>query len=102
LSVIGRRSGRESTRPVWFVRADEKLYLVPIDGTDSDWFRNLLAKPTVRLTVGGHELRTSATLITDGERVAEIVAAFRAKYGQANFERHYPKPDAAVELSLGS
>jgi hypothetical protein len=56
----------------------------------------------VRLTVGGHELRTSATLITDGERVAEIVAAFRAKYGQANFERHYPKPDAAVELSLGS
>jgi hypothetical protein len=34
LTVIGRTSGREISNPVWFVRDGEKLYLVPVKGSD--------------------------------------------------------------------
>jgi deazaflavin-dependent oxidoreductase (nitroreductase family) len=100
LTVAGRRSGRESTRPVWFVRANGKIQLVPIYGTDSAWYKNLVATPTVRLAVGGREVEARAIPVTDSRRVADITGAFRAKYGNENFERLYPKPDAAVEVSL--
>ena len=43
-------------------------------------------------------LETSA--VDDARRVSSIVDAFKAKYGTETFERLYPKPDAAVEVSL--
>src|SRR3954468_14414736 len=93
LTVTGRRSGRESTRPVWFVRDEEKLYLVPIYGVDSEWYKNVLARPNVRAAVQETELRAHAKPVADCGRVDEIVAAFRTKYGDASFDRYYPKPD---------
>jgi hypothetical protein len=39
LTVTGRRSGREISFPVWFVREGERLYLVPVTGSDSRWRR---------------------------------------------------------------
>jgi len=33
LTTTGRVSGRETSRPVWFVRRGEKLYLLPVTGT---------------------------------------------------------------------
>jgi F420H(2)-dependent quinone reductase len=53
----GRRSGRESTRPVWFVRDEAKLYLVPIYGVESEWYKNVLARPDVQVVAQGTELR---------------------------------------------
>ena len=35
LTVTGRRSGREITFPVWFAQDSDKLYLVPVRGSDS-------------------------------------------------------------------
>src|SRR3954447_14966882 len=100
LTVVGRRSGRESTRPVWFVREDRRVYLVPIYGTDSAWYKNVLDTPAVRLDVAGRELAASATPVIDADRLAAVVDAFKAKYGDASFERHYPHPNAAVEIAL--
>jgi hypothetical protein len=37
LSVSGRTFGREISNPLWFVREGEKLYLVPVRGSDADW-----------------------------------------------------------------
>jgi deazaflavin-dependent oxidoreductase (nitroreductase family) len=100
LTVVGRRSGQESTRPVWFVRAEGKVQLVPIHGTDSSWYRNIEAAPTVRLAAGGREVEATAIPVSEARRVSEIVDAFKAKYGSDTFERLYPKSDAAVEVSL--
>ena len=100
LTVVGRRSGKASTRRVWFVRAEGKVQLVPIHGTDSDWYRNVEAAPTVRLGAGGRDVEARAIPVDDAQRVASIVDAFKAKYGTETFERLYPKPDAAVEVSL--
>ena len=45
LSVIGRKSGRTISIPVWFVPEGEKLYLLPVQGSDTQWHQN----PTVRI-----------------------------------------------------
>jgi hypothetical protein len=42
LSVIGRKSGRTISIPVWFVLEDEKLYLLPVQGSDTQWYKNVL------------------------------------------------------------
>ena len=38
LTTTGRVTGKPISCPVWFVRRGEKLYLVPGDGTGSQWY----------------------------------------------------------------
>jgi hypothetical protein len=40
LSVIGRKSGKTISIPVWFVLEGEKLYLLPVQGSDTQWYKN--------------------------------------------------------------
>jgi deazaflavin-dependent oxidoreductase (nitroreductase family) len=102
LTVTGRTSGRESSRPVWFVQEGESLYLVPISGSDSNWYRNLLKTPAVRLSAGDAELSANATPIGDPAKVDEVVEKFRSKYGADKMEAYYSKLDAAVEVPVAS
>jgi hypothetical protein len=41
ISVIGRKSGRTISNPVWFVFEGNKLYL-PVQGSDTQWYKNVL------------------------------------------------------------
>jgi deazaflavin-dependent oxidoreductase (nitroreductase family) len=100
LTVTGRRSGREISNPVWFVRQGETLYLVPVRGSDADWFNNVLKTPTIRLAAAGTQLTASATPISDTGTIDQILDQFRAKYGADKVEAYYPKQDAAVEVPL--
>ena len=89
LTVTGRKSGRESSRPVWFVQE-----------ADSNWYRNLLKTPALRLAADGAELRTTCKPLDDPAAVNEVVERFRGKYGADQVEQYYPKQDAAVEIAL--
>jgi deazaflavin-dependent oxidoreductase (nitroreductase family) len=100
LTVTGRKSGREISMPVWFVREGEKLYLVPVNGSDSDWYKNVLKVPTIRLAAGRAQLSAPATAIPDPAEVSEILDKFRAKYGARDVAAYYPKQDAAVDVRL--
>jgi deazaflavin-dependent oxidoreductase (nitroreductase family) len=100
VTVTGRRSGRESTRPVWFVHEGDSLYLVPVSGTESNWYRNLLANPALRVQAGETELSADAIPIEDPDRVAEVVDRFRGKYGADKMETLYSRLDAAVEIPI--
>jgi deazaflavin-dependent oxidoreductase (nitroreductase family) len=100
LTVTGRKSGREISIPVWFVREGDKLYLVPVRGSDSDWYKNVLHEPTIRLTAGGAQRTARATPVTDAARVGQILDRFRARYGAQDVAAYYPKQDAAVEVPL--
>ena len=44
LTVRGRKSGLDISRPVWFVHEDDNLYLLPVQGSDTNWYRNVLKK----------------------------------------------------------
>jgi deazaflavin-dependent oxidoreductase (nitroreductase family) len=99
LTTTGRTTGRESSRIVWFVRHGETIDLLPVSGSDTQWYKNVLKTPTVRLSVGGAAQTANATALTDPDAVAGVVDRFRAKYGE-DVERYYPKRDVAVALEV--
>ncbi|MGC5031797.1 nitroreductase/quinone reductase family protein [Micromonospora sp. DT229] len=101
LTVTGRRTGRQIARPVWFVQDDDNVFLVPVTGSDTQWYKNVQQLPMVELAVDGASLSSSATPITDTRQVEDIVAMFRDKYGPDEFASRYPKHDVAVQVPLG-
>jgi deazaflavin-dependent oxidoreductase (nitroreductase family) len=101
LTVTGRKSGRESSRPIWFVEEGERLLLLPITGSDSNWYRNAVKNPKIRLAADGAELRASAKPIEDEARVADVVERFGEKYGIDRVREYYPKRNVALEVPIG-
>jgi deazaflavin-dependent oxidoreductase (nitroreductase family) len=100
ITVTGRKSGRHISNPVWFVQEGKKLYLVPVKGSESDWYRNTRKTPTIRLEAKGKTITASTTPITDAARVNEVVEKFRGKYGAEQVKNYYSKLDTAVEVPL--
>jgi deazaflavin-dependent oxidoreductase (nitroreductase family) len=99
-TVTGRTSGREISIPVWFVRDGETLYLVPVNGSDSDWYKNLLKTPRIRLAAETAQLEATVTPTSDTAKVERVLDKFRAKYGARDVQAYYPKQDVAVEVPL--
>jgi hypothetical protein len=100
ITVTGRSSGREISLPVWFVQAGDRLHLLPIHGSDSHWYRNLVQTPAIRVEADGAELNAAAAPITDDAKVSEVVNEFGAKYGADKVEAYYPKRNVAIEVPL--
>jgi deazaflavin-dependent oxidoreductase (nitroreductase family) len=100
LTVKGRVSGRPSTRPVWFVQEGDALYLLPVKGSASEWYQNVLKNPEVTLSANRVTWTAKATPITDPARVHEVVEKFREKYGAADVKKYYSKFDVAVKVPL--
>ena len=100
LSVKGRKSGRDIPRPVWFVHKGNTLYLLPVQGSDTNWYNNFLANQTLKISVSGEEIPARGKPITDSNRVDQIVGKFKSKYGQGDVKKYYPKHDVAVEVPL--
>jgi len=100
LTVTGRKSGRSISTPVWFVQEADKLYLLPVTGSDSSWYRNVVAKPTISLAAKGEKLSAQAKTVTDSKKVKEVVEKFRAKYGAGEIRKYYSKFDVCVEVTL--
>src|ERR687898_2691151 len=98
LSVKGRKSGRDIPRPVWFVHEGNTLYLLPVQGSDTNWYKNLLVDPTLKISANGVEISARGKLITDSNRVDEIVRKFKSKYGEGEVKKYYTKFDVAVEV----
>src|SRR5919108_2816238 len=96
ISVTGRKSGRIISIPVWFVSEDDKLYLLPVQGSDTQWYKNVLKKPSIRVDARGAEAKFNAVLITDAKQVSSVIEKFRAKYGAKDVKKYYSKFDVAV------
>jgi hypothetical protein len=101
LTTIGRVSGREISRPVWFVRRDQKLYLLPLTGSQSQWYKNLLKTPMIRLAADGTQYSAIGNPVTDKDEVGQVIDDFRATYGAREVAGYYTNPDVAVEVTLG-
>ncbi|HEV2731581.1 MAG TPA: nitroreductase/quinone reductase family protein [Terriglobales bacterium] len=96
ISVTGRKSGRTISIPVWFVLEDDKLYLLPVQGSDTQWYKNVLKKPSMRIDARGTKAELNAVPITDAKQVSSVVKKFRAKYGANDVKKYYSKFDVAV------
>jgi deazaflavin-dependent oxidoreductase (nitroreductase family) len=100
LTTVGRKSGRESSRPIWFVLEDDRVLLLPVSGSDSNWYRNVRETPSIELEAEGADYQATAETIEDQAEVDHVVDAFSAKYGAERVKEYYPKTDAAVEVRL--
>ncbi|MGD0688176.1 MAG: nitroreductase/quinone reductase family protein [Candidatus Bathyarchaeia archaeon] len=108
LTVKDQKTGRSSSRPVWFVMESEKLYLLPMTGSDSEWYKNILVNAEVQISarsplrvlgMKGRKL-TANTKPIQASEVADVVQKFKSKYGAAEISKTYSKLDAAVQVLI--
>src|SRR5258707_9763066 len=81
ISVIGRKSGQTISIPVWFVLDGEKVYLLPVQGSDTQWYKNVLKNPSIRIDARDVEAGFRAAANTEAKAVKSVVEKFREKYG---------------------
>ena len=103
ITVVGRESqGVPSPSPVWFVLEDGKLYLLPVSGSDTQWYKNVLREAVASSASMRAPTRLSSRVVpvTDPAQVASIVEKFRAKHGPSDVKKYYSKFDVAVIADL--
>jgi hypothetical protein len=101
LSVVGRNSGKTISNPVWFVAEGGTLYLLPVRGSDTQWYRNVVKNPWIRIDARGAEEKLRAVPITDPKILNSVIDKFREKYGAGDVKKYYSKFDVAVEVAIG-
>jgi hypothetical protein len=79
---------------------EDKLYLLPVRGSDTQWYKNMLKDPTIRVDVRGAEAKFQAIPITNQKLVLSVVDKFRAKYGAGDVKKYYSKFDVAVVAAM--
>ena len=101
ITVTGRKSGRTISIPVWFVLEDDTLDLLPVKGSETQWYKNVLKNPTIRIKAGGAESELRVIPVADAAQVSSVVEKFRGKYGANDVKKYYSKFDVAVVGPLG-
>jgi len=102
ITVTGRSSGRKIALPVWFVEDGKVLHLLPVKGSDTEWYKNLLKNRTIALAAKRAKWTArKVTLIKERARVRKVADMFRAKYGAGDVKKYYSKFDVAVRIPLG-
>ena len=100
LTVTGRKSGKPLPRPVWFVLRETELLLLPVTGTDSQWYKNFLRNPQVKLRSSEQSFNGKLRAITERNQVDEVIELFKGKYGSSDIKKYYPSPNVAASLQL--
>jgi deazaflavin-dependent oxidoreductase (nitroreductase family) len=100
ISVIGRKSGQKISVTVWFVLEGDKLYLLPVHGSETQWYKNVLKNRSIRIDARGAEAEFRAKPITDAQGVRSVVEKFREKYGATDVKRYYSKFDVAIVIEV--
>src|SRR5260221_5800751 len=104
LSVTGRKSGQTISQPVWFVfdvaLHDDKVYLLPVRGSDTQWYKNVLKNPSIRIDARSTHAEFQAAAITDRARGSSVVEKFRTNYGASDVKTYYSKFDVAVVAQM--
>jgi len=100
ITVRGRRTGRKITLPVWFVLEGGTMWLLPVTGSHSQWFRNVQADPTIVIRAGGRRGTVTGEPVIGRAPVRPVVERFREKYGRGDVSRYYGRFDAAVRIPL--
>lgn len=96
ITVTGRKSGRPISNPVWFVFEDGKLFLLPVKGSDTQWYKNVLQNRMIRIDARGAQAELQVVPTTEAKQVSLVVEKFRKKYGTGDVKKYYSKFDVAV------
>ncbi len=100
ITFKGRKTGRSYTTPVWFVHEGSRIYLLPVQGSATNWYKNVQRDPGIRLSIMGKSIQASVKLLTEPKPVEEVVDKFKTKYGAGEIMKWYKGFDVAVEVKM--
>jgi deazaflavin-dependent oxidoreductase (nitroreductase family) len=100
ITVTGRRTGRAITIPVWFVSDNQSIWLLPVSGSDTQWYQNLLKDSAIAIQAGDVRRDLRARLLKDERAASTVIEQFREKYSPEEIKRYYTRLDVAVEVPL--
>lgn len=83
---------------MWFVYEHNSLYLLPVHGSETNWYKNVLHDPEVKISVDGQQYNGNSKAIIDSDKVKEVVNKFISKYGESEVNKYYTKFDVCVEF----
>jgi deazaflavin-dependent oxidoreductase (nitroreductase family) len=83
LTTTGRKTGKEHTRPVWFVVLDDRIVVQAGKKGKTDWYENLQKNPAANVRQGDYRFRVHAHPVDDPARVDAIHKLFLSKYTSA-------------------
>ena len=100
IAVKGRRSGREVTLPVWFTLEGKTLWLLPLHGSRTQWFRNVLVDPTLTVRAGRRVLTAMRRPRRARSAVQRVLERFRKTYSGKLVARYYDHSDVVVDVPI--
>jgi len=71
-----------------------------VQGSDTQWYKNVLKNPSIRIDARGAEAELRAQPITESKTVKSVIEKFREKYGAGDVKKYYSKLDVAVMVEL--
>jgi hypothetical protein len=77
-----------------------RAYLLPRQGSDTQWYKNVLQNPQILIDARGVEAGFHAAPVADAKAVKSVVEKFREKYGAKDVKKYYSKFDVAVVVEL--
>ncbi len=80
LTSIGRKSGKPHQIEIWFVQYHGSYYAVSEAREQSDWVQNIIATPTVTISLGSRDAAQidGAARVVDPETEPELTQAVTA------------------------
>ena len=85
---------------VWFVFEDHALWLLPVYGSRTQWYRNLQANRAITIQAGSERRDLRPRLLKDAQAVRKVIRWFREKYTAEQIMRWYTRLDVAVQIPL--
>ncbi len=83
LTTTGRKSGKNHSKPVWFVVEDGKIIVQAGKDGKTDWYRNMAKTPSAIVRQGGYRFRVRALMVEDPVRIEAVHKLFIDKYTTA-------------------
>jgi deazaflavin-dependent oxidoreductase (nitroreductase family) len=102
LTTIGRKTGRQRTTPVVYLRdGDDYLISASNGGFDSHstWYYNLVANPEVQIEIEDRPLKAHATITEDKERDRLYELFKKASKNFVNYEQSTSRIIPVVRLT---
>jgi len=75
--------------------------LLPVQGSDTQSYRNVLKNPSIRIDARGVGAEFRAAPVTDAKGVKSVIEKVREKYGAEDMKKYYSGFDVAVTVEVG-
>jgi deazaflavin-dependent oxidoreductase (nitroreductase family) len=80
LTTRGRITGDPHEIEIWFAASGSTIYMLSGGGRRSDWVKNVLATPEVKVRVGARDFEGRARVVEDAQEEAWVRSALLEKY----------------------